>query len=781
MASVTPLAQRPFLAGLPQRVRARGWFGALCVALALGACKREPPPTDTASTAPVKPPEVPLSPKPSVESLSLLDRTDDCEFFHRGITLDLGYPALESRRHFSPERQGDVTWVSREGARFARLSAPKVTYDVWVDEPKKSLAVRARVHGAAGRMFSVYLDDVRLGTAKVQPDVTKIIEFPAREMEVARGRHRVTIAFSGRSGPRRPGPTSYGEISWLSLTEELPEKRSDTPTTRTDALVDVVLGERPRRSIALREESSIHCPIWVPPGAHLKVSLGLWGEGTGNAELVVARDEEQPISLGSYALQGGQGWKEIDLPLSQFEGQVVELELTANDLSESARMAFGEPRLERPRAVAKPAGEEGAQAKRAIVIVLGGLSRKHQPPESRASGLGFLGRFSEHSVSFTGYRTPTTVVSSVMASLLTGLSPRRHSLDEPTRRLPSDVPTIAAAVKAKSGRAAMFTAVPTTFPAFGLDRGFERFEQVSPVADRPATEPLQQAEQWLSAGSDSEGPGLVVVHLRGGHPPFDLALDRARELPPAEYGGDLDPRRAAIQLAQIRARPPRLRELLPEDATRLDAMQRVALEKQDAALTRFFRLLEEKELYDDSLIIVMGDVAAGEPPEVPFDPAGPLTEDRLRTLLFIKWPHGKWAGREASVPMTTTDLYATLAAALGLEPTEGSDGIDVRMLLDGPPPVSRGPLEATLASSYATRSAEWLLRGDFGQVPSLCRLASDPSCTTDLLERYPRVASAMWQWTHAIEQRARAGAPKPEAAEPDRATEAALTVWGDRF
>src|SRR6478736_938772 len=116
--------------------RARPWrvasslLGALLL-LGPAACRREPE-VQTEPSASAKPPEVPLLPKPTIESLSLLEDTDDCELFHRGVTLDLGYPALESRRHFAPEPHGDVEWITREGARFARLRAPKLSYDVWL-------------------------------------------------------------------------------------------------------------------------------------------------------------------------------------------------------------------------------------------------------------------------------------------------------------------------------------------------------------------------------------------------------------------------------------------------------------------------------------------------------------------------------------------------------------------------------------------------------------------------------------------------------------------------
>src|SRR5690606_12436381 len=130
---------------------------------------------------------------------------------------------------------------------------------------------------------------------------------------------------------------------------------------------------------------------------------------------------------------------------------------------------------------------------------------------------------------------------------------------------------------------------------------------------------------------------------------------------PLEYGGDLDPRRAGLQLAAVRGRPrPQLRKLLDEDWTRLHAMQRAALEKQHVALARMFRWLQDEQLWDDSLVVVIGDVTAGEAPEVPFAPHAPLSEERMHAPLLIKWPGGAMAAHEVSQPVTTVDLSATL-------------------------------------------------------------------------------------------------------------------------
>lgn len=760
-----------------------GFAPLLVAALCLGApcglgCSRGEAESSVAADPSAAPSVAAATPRaPEVESFALLDDADDCVLGHRGITLDLGSPAAEARRGFSATSHDDVEWVIREGSRFGRFRSKRISYDLWIDRPYQSVALSAKVHGTGARHLAAYLDDQHLGIIRIDQDKTRIGQFPVKELELAPGRHRLSLTFLGKPGGAKGANLPQGEISWLNLAETHPKTATDTPPTRLDTFVNVALDDQPLRSAALRPRAKLHCPVWVPPDSHLRLSLGVWGQGKGQAEILVARDGEPPLSLGVYEVDAERGWLAVDEPLTPFAGQLVRLEFITHGTTGGARVAFGEPRIERTR----PPIQEAlyTPARRAIVVVLSGLSRKHAPPASRSHGLASLARFAQKATYFSGYRTPSTLTPSVVASLLTGKSPRGHGLEDFAARLPDNVETIAQRLRAVSGRAAFFTAVPTSFSGFGFDRGWEQFEAISPVHDRPATEPLTLAQQWLAATRNARGGQLAVVHLRGGHPPFDVPLERARELPPFEYGGDIDPRRAALQLAAIRARPrPQLRRLLDEDRTRLEALQRVALEKQDAALARLFRWLQQEQLWDDSLIVVMGDVTAGEPPEVPFAPRAPLGEDRLHAPLLVKWPGGALAAHETSHPVTTVDLSTTLLSALGVDVPKDFEGVDLRDVAGGRAALRERALYATGGSSYATRIGEWLLRGQFGSVPTLCQLGPDPSCVNDLLNESPLVAQSLWQWTYRMEREARAKAPPRAPLDPSQEHKAALTVWG---
>jgi hypothetical protein len=396
-----------------------------------------------------------------------------------------------------------------------------------------------------------------------------------------------------------------------------------------------------------------------------------------------------------------------------------------------------------------------------------------------------LGELGRAATAFSGYRSPSVLVQAVAASLLTGLSPRTHRVEDASSRVADSVHLLSELVKEARGRSALFTGVPSTFAAFGFNAGWDTFEAVSPVLDLPATEPMSRALKWLETELDDEhaGPRLLVVHARGSHPPWDLTRDETQRLKPDEYSGILDARRGAMLLAALRSRKTRVaHHLQEEDWIRLHALEDAALAKEDALVGQLVALLKRKGAWDQSLIVLAGDVSAGEPPESPFAPQGPLTEDRLAVPLVIKFPGGDLGGRAEPVPASAPDVSATILSALGIPLPESVEGIDLYAAAHGRVSVVTPPLIATAAGRYATRLGSWLLRGELGKTPSLCAVDLDPSCVNDVFDQRPAAARAVWFSTFRAESSslASSGRPKEKSpALPDADTIAALTVWGD--
>jgi hypothetical protein len=703
-----------------------------------------------------------------------------CEVEHQGLVLDLGSPAAGAYRGFGAEPAGDTEDVEREGQTFVRAYGRVLRYDFWLDEPRSGASVSLRVHGGVARWLGVTIDDKRVGALKLSAGETRVQSLPALAADLGRGHHRIKLSFSGAP---RGARLVQAEVDWIRIGERGEDMAGYAAPTQNDIVGDVVLNGAPKRALVLSSSSTVRC--WLRPAAdaRLRVALGFWGAGKGTAEVRVVSDSEAPVVLQTRRVAGGDGasWTPLAVDLSPFAGKVVGIEFRALDGSRGGRVAFGDPSLSRKAwdALRIP------RAKYAILVIQSGIDRRRVPPFGPTGKLAALGDLGHAATAFSGYRAPSVVVQAVVASLLSGVSPRSHRLEDANSRLAGSVPLLGEMVKQASGRAALFTGVPSTFAAFGFDAGWDTFEAISPVLDVPATEPLTRALKWLETELDDDHPGprLVVIHGRGSHPPWDLSRDELQALKPEEYSGILDARRGGIALSSLRRRRQRNpRHLQEDDWVRLHALEDAALAKEDDVLGQLMSLLKKKNAWDRSLIVFAGDVSPGEASEVPFDPQGALSEERLAVPLVVKFPGGDLIGRDEPLPVSAMDVTATVLTALGIPVPDYVEGSDLYAAAHGRVPVVTRPLVATAPGRYATRLGSWLLRGELGKLPALCAVDVDPACVNDVFDQRPFAARALWLATFRNESAALHAAGRSRAKSPltlDADTISALTVWGD--
>ncbi len=748
----------------------------LCGVVALGCRKEEPPRPDAgkAATA-VKPPAA--GRPPVAERIDLLQELSSCEIEHRGRLLDFG-GAQQPARGFAQATAQPPPSIDRGGDSFERIFSRNTQLDFWLDEATSDVSITVRLHALTAKWLYVSVDDKRVGQHKLALNETRSLSFNAPAGQLTKGRHRLSLRLSGAPrGSKEP----LVDLDWIRIGPPLEANANYAAPTLQDVVSDVVLDGVPKRAIVLRAPSVVRCFMRPASDAQLRAGLGFWGAGRGTAEIALVSDEKPPRVLSTRKISGGEGgsFVPVSLDLAPAAGELVGLELRALEGSRGGRVVFGDPIISRARAEVK----HSPAARTVVLVVLSSVDRGRLPPWGPVAGLSVLGDLAKHAVVFSAHRAPSTVASASFASLVSGLPPAVHGIERPGDKLRDKVLTIAETVKQAGGRTALFTGVPTSFKPYGFAAGFDAFEALSPVADLPATEPLARAQSFLEQEISSGGTAqqLVVVQLRGGHPPWDLTREETAVLKPLEYGGILDPRRGGIVLGALRERQRKsARKIGDDDWIRLRALHDAALAKQDAALGKLIAMLKSKGAWQDTLLIVTSDVGLGAGPEIPFDPAPPLTEDRLLLPLIVRFPGSALAGKEISLQTSALDVSASILRALGLEsPTRGADlfarASGVASL--------EGDLDvATTGTDYSARLGSWLLRGTVGKTPRLCAADIDPSCINDALDLRPGAARAVWLSAFDLASRnARAAARLGERkrVELDPETLAALTVWGD--
>jgi arylsulfatase A-like enzyme len=112
------------------------------------------------------------------------------------------------------------------------------------------------------------------------------------------------------------------------------------------------------------------------------------------------------------------------------------------------------------------------------------------------------------------------------ASLLTGLDPLRHATNRSFHALPAELPTLAETLRARGYFTAALTGGGWLDPAYGLARGFERYESWGQAGQGDAEweRHAEQAVAWLDA---LPRPFLLFVHTYDVHD-----FPRATRLPP---------------------------------------------------------------------------------------------------------------------------------------------------------------------------------------------------------------------------------------------------------
>lgn len=376
-------------------------------------------------------------------------------------------------------------------------------------------------------------------------------------------------------------------------------------------------------------------------------------------------------------------------------------------------------------------------AKRPIVLItIDTLRADHVNPKVTPA----LDRLARESIAFDTAISVGPLTLPGHASLLTGLFPPAHGLrDNHLYSLPKEAATYPAWLKSHGYKTGAFVSSIVLDKRYGLDTGFDTYDDVmqDSAPERGAQETLQRAAQWLTslptAAGRSEASGtrappepfFIWIHLFEPHAPYKTG----------SYAGEV----AAV----------------------------------DRELDRFFTLLRERGLWNDTVLSVTSDhgESLGEHGEATH--GFYVYDSTIRIPWILKAP-GQTARRVAAqvrlidVMPTMIDLAASAAGTL--PPIPGVHGEDlVPYLAKGGFPSLEAYSETFLPRNQFNWSELKAIRGggstgsgDYKFIdapePELYTLAQDPAEATNIIANTaeaPRVA-AMKKIITGLEQDSKA-------------------------
>jgi len=301
-----------------------------------------------------------------------------------------------------------------------------------------------------------------------------------------------------------------------------------------------------------------------------------------------------------------------------------------------------------------------------------------------------IDRFAREGIRFTDAYAAAPVCSPTRASILTGLSPARlqitNHIPDQKRFVPQDPVLLPAPMI--NHLPLEQTTIAERLKAAGYRTGF--------IGKWHLSEHGSVRNGGLGDARyapEHQGFDVNIAGCAYGGPPSFFAPYRIHNLPDGPAGEYLPDRLAAESIrfmkeASSDRRPFMLflwnytvhwpmqapQKLLQKYATRTgpglnDTRYGAMIEAMDLAIGRVLKSIDELGLRDDTLVIFTSDNGAfggvGDNRPLRRD-KGWLYEGGIRVPLIIRWPGVTQAGRKCSVPVISTDFYATLLEAAGV-------------------------------------------------------------------------------------------------------------------
>ena len=664
--------------------------------------------------------------------------TDSLVLGHHGFLADLGEAStplwLRGEYEGGVELEG-ATWARPSSSTFALL-VPWHEQAVTLPPHDAGAAVssrvfvQARLHGLRDGRAAVYLNGKLAGSWAFSRGETRVVVAQGGAAELSQGLNELVVhAALGKH------KESAFLIDWVHVASGDADPHYAAPTRR-EALGSATLNGDSKPIVALRGASFARWVGAIAPGTRLKGALALSSAGSAKVVIRRLRDSEPPKVLVEQVLDApsAKEWQPIDVEVEGVGGatEIASIEVSVPQAASGVRVEVGDLRLVEPRDGVVATQRRGTA--RVVLVVLGSWPTATTQTPTGPIDLPNWSSLTQRGALFSRHRASSTREGSSLASVLSGLHPSEHGVSAPGLILPKDVQTVADLARQASVPTVAFSANPTAGPAFGFSRGWDTIKSFSPVRDA-TVQTFEGATEWVRAHKDERF--FLMVHARGGHPPWDISERDLKDLPPANYSGGLDPRRAGETLSKARSIP---KHFTDADRTRAWAAYAYALRREDDSLGQFVRELAKVDDLRDTTLIVTGDVGIVPHASVPLAPVDGLDETALSIPLVViapGVPNGVVMSASSSV-----DVAATLVASLGLELPKHFHGEDL-FLRATQEQTSERPVVAFDRGTYSIRWADFVVSGREFSDARFCFTRVDPHCASDVRGSYPIALEAL--------------------------------------
>lgn len=292
----------------------------------------------------------------------------------------------------------------------------------------------------------------------------------------------------------------------------------------------------------------------------------------------------------------------------------------------------------------------------------------------------FLEQLGKEGVVFANHFSNSSWTKPSVASLFTGLYPRRHTVLPITSRLPSNIHTMAQAFHDAGYKTGAVLGNNFGGRRYGLDKGFDRFaDPSSHFGGKPPTagQLLSLAKKWID--EDKDEPFFYTLFLFDPHDPYT---------PPPTYHKTFCPDcghpEVVTPLREYNGHGPSERQIRD-----MKGLYDGEIRYMDDQLKLFFDDLKGMGVLDRLSTVLVGDHGEAFGEHKVFEHAFHLWDEVVRTPLIIHSPQIKAAGIYTGLT-SHVDILPTVLKLAGIKIPSGVQGVSlVQEGSEAPPPPTR--------------------------------------------------------------------------------------------
>jgi arylsulfatase A-like enzyme len=275
-------------------------------------------------------------------------------------------------------------------------------------------------------------------------------------------------------------------------------------------------------------------------------------------------------------------------------------------------------------------------------------------------------------------QAPWTLPS--FSTVFTSLYPTQHGAETVYSALRKSVPTLAGILKEHGYATGGVVNAPALKPAYGVDRGFGRYE-MTPPDGRTATGTTRDALALVDSMRDA--PFFAFVHYFDPHLAYSppAPYDKRFTTP---YEGRIGYSFNLEGFSRVRGQMfAQMRDLSPGERDRIVGLYDGEIAFTDSAIADLLRGLDERNLRDNTLIVFLSDHGEEFFEHGGFEHGHSLYEELVHVPLLFRLPGRLAAGTRLQLPVRLLDVAPTILDFLGIEAPPNFEGMSIRKLLEG--------------------------------------------------------------------------------------------------